>query len=367
MNSNDLVQDDVWIRKKYKRKAVCRKKWIAWCRLYLLGMVILLCFIEAVRHAENLKSQLFVLSFTASGQQDGMDQAAARLAQEQNLLLEAPLEFVNWTQKNGIQAAAGGLETVEECAALILCGRSDLLFPGYAVLDMEVRESCLISSTLSEKLFGGADTCGLTVEVQGRTLEVLDVIDSEEAFLAYEIAENDTCLLDRASVRCVPGSFGKTAESYGQLCGGWERMENRVLIWITQGMYGLVPCILWIFLICYCRCMLRNVGETDGGCAGRTERLLWKICLYLLLAGGVLLLIRSIRIPEDMIPAKWSNFEFWAEYGKRLGASCSALIRSEKKIPDIPIWKEFFRAILWGAGAVIGETVTVHGLTGRGL
>ena len=144
-------------------------------------------------------------------------------------------------------------------------------------------------------------------------------------------------------------------------------MENRVLIWITQGMYGLVPCILWIFLICYCRCMLRNVGETDGGCAGRTERLLWKICLYLLLAGGILLLIRSIRIPEDMIPAKWSDFEFWAEYGKRLGASCSALIRSEKKIPDIPIWKEFFRAILWGAGAVIGETVTVHGLTGRGL
>lgn len=334
-----------------------RKKWIAWCRLYLIGIITLLCFIEAVRHAEDLKGRLSVLNFTASGQQGGMDQTAARLAQEQNLMLEVPLEFVNWTQEDGIQAAAAGLETAEECAALLLCGRSDLLFPGYMVLDMEVRDGCLISSTLSEKLFGGADTCGLTVEVQGRTLEVLDVIDSEEAFLAYEIAENDMCLLDRASVRCMPESFGKTAESYGQLCGGWERMEDRMLAWITQGMYGLVPCILWIYLICYCRCMLRNVRGTAGGCGGRAERIFWKIFLYVLLAGGILLLIQRIRLPEDMIPAKWSDFEFWTEYGKRLGASCRTLIWSEKKIPDIPIWKEFVRAILWGTGAAIGEVL----------
>ena len=141
-----------------------------------------------------------------------------------------------------------------------------------------------------------------------------------------------------------------------------------MLAWITQGMYGLVPCILWIYLICYCRRMLRNVRGTAGGCGGRAERIFWKIFLYVLLAGGILLLIQRIGIPEDMIPAKWPDFEFWTEYGKRLGASCRTLIWSEKKIPDIPIWKEFARAILWGTGAAIGEVLllcSLHKISAR--
>ena len=68
-----------------------------------------------------------------------------------------------------------------------------------------------------------------------------------------------------------------------------------------------------------------------------------------------------VRIPEDMIPAKWSDFEFWSEYGKRLGTACQALIRSEKKIPDLPVMGEFVRALLWAAGAVAGEAVFLRG------
>lgn len=370
---------------KSKSEMLCGKKWISWCRLFLLGIVTLLCFMEAVRHAENLKDQLWVFHFTACGQQGGMDPSGARLAQEQNLKQEMPLEFVNWTQADGIQITAPALGTMEECAALLLCGRSDLLFPGYAVLDMEIQDSCLISSTLSAKLFGGADTRGLTVEVQGWPLEVLDVIDSEEAFLAYEAGENDVCLLDRAAVRSVPEGPGNVAERYQQLCGEWERMEDRALVWITQGMCFLIPFILWIFLIRYFREAARQAdmaaASTNEACGvdgnldrpnvrfmslgdtryHRMEKIIWRIFSYLLLAGGILLLIQWIRIPEDMIPAKWSDFEFWSEYGKRLGTACQALIRSEKKIPDLPVMGEFVRALLWAAGAVAGEAVFLRG------
>ena len=93
----------------------------------------------------------------------------------------------------------------------------------------------------------------------------------------------------------------------------------------------------------------------------RMEKIIWRIFSYLLLAGGILLLIQWIRIPEDMIPAKWSDFEFWSEYGKRLGTACQALIRSEKKIPDLPVMGEFVRALLWAAGAVAGEAVFLRG------
>lgn len=322
------------------------------CRLFLFGMAVMLCFMKAACHTENLKGQLGVFHFAASGRQGGVDCASAGLAQEQNLEQDALPEFVNWTQTDGVQAVSSAAGSAEDCAALLLCGRSDLLFPGYAVLDLEARNDCLISSTLSERLFGGADTRGLTVEVQGRKLEVLDVIDSEEAFLVYEAGENEVCLLDRAAVRCVSGRLGKTEEGYRKLCGEWERMESRVLIWTARGACLLVPCILWIFLVRYCMCMPQSAGRM-----GLAEKNIWKLLSGLLLAGGTLILIRKIRIPEDMIPTEWSDFEFWAEYGKKLGASCRTLLRSEKKIPDLPVWREFFRAMQWAAGAVAGEAV----------
>ena len=208
---------------------------------------------------------------------------------------------------------------------------------------------------MSGRLFGGEDTRGLIVEVQDRKLEVLDVIDSEEIFLAYEAGEQDLCSFDRAAVSCVSGEIGKTEERYQQICGGWERLEGRGLVWIAEGACFLLPCILWIFLMCYCAEMSRAAGRMER--AGRIEKIIWKALLYLLLAGGILLLIRNARIPEDMIPAKWSDFDFWTEYGKELGASCQALIRSEKKIPDIPMMKEFVKALQWAAAAVVGEIV----------
>ena len=330
-------------------EAVDRKKWRGRCLLFFLGAVTLLCFAKGVRHAELVKAHASKLDFAASGEQGGLDYAGAKSAWEENQKRDHPLEYVNWTQADGGQVSAPALGTSEECDALILCGRSDLLFPGYAVLDAEAQYGCLLSSALSGKLFGGKDTQGLMVEIQGRKLEVLDVVDSEEVFLVYEAGEQDLCTFDRAAVNCVSGEIGKTEERYQQLCGSWERMESRVLVWITQGVCSLIPCILWIFLMRYCAEMSRMER------ADRVEKRIWRSLLYLLLAGGVLLLIKMVRIPEDMIPAKWSDFDFWMEYGKRLGAACQVLLRSEKRIPDIPMMKEFAGALQWAAAAVAGE------------
>ncbi|MCI8767722.1 MAG: hypothetical protein HFH21_08030 [Ruminococcus sp.] len=337
-------------------EVVDRKKWRERCLLFLLGAVTLLCFAKEVRHAELVKAHASKLDFAASGEQGALDYAGAKSAWEENQKRDHPLEYVNWTQADGVQVSASALGTSEESDALILCGRSDLLFPGYAVLDAETQYGCLLSSALSGKLFGGKDTRGLMVEIQGRKLEVLDVVDSEEVFLAYEAGEQDSCAFDRAAVNCVSGEIGKTEEGYRQLCGSWERMESRVLVWISQGLCFLVPGILWIFLMRYCAKMSRMAGRRAER-IDKIEKRIWRSLLYLLLAGGILLLIKMVRIPEDMIPAKWSDFDFWTEYGKRLGAACQVLIRSEKRIPDIPMMKEFAGALQWTAAAVAGEVV----------
>lgn len=136
-------------------------------------------------------------------------------------------------------------------------------------------------------------------------------------------------------------------------------MESRVLVWVTQSACFLIPCILWIYLAYYCAEMLRTARRFER--ADRMEKIIWTFLLYLVLAGGILVLIRGVQIPEDMIPTKWSDFEFWTEYGKKLGASCRLLIWSEKKIPDFPIWKEFARTLQWAAGAAAGEAVFLRG------
>ena len=235
--------------------------------------------------------------------------------QEENRKRDAPLEFVNWTQMDGLLVSASGLGTVEECDVLLPCGRSDLLFPGYAVLDMETQNSCLISSALSGRLFGGENTSGLIVEVQNRKLEVLDVIDSGEAFLVYEAGEKDTTSFDRATVECASGEFSKAAGSYQQLCGEWNRMETRIFVWTAQAACILVPGILWIYLFY----LIKKYAKEKNVC--RIEKIIWKLFLYLLLVGGIIFLLQKIHIPEDMIPSKWSVPDFWMEYGKKLSAS----------------------------------------------
>lgn len=262
-----------------------------------------------------------------------------------------------------MRISAAGLGTEEECDALILCGRSDLLFPGYAVLDAESRNGCLLSSALSGELFGGKDTCGLMIETQGRELDIVDVIDSEEMFFVYESGENDLCSFDRAAVSCISGEIGKTEECIQRLFDGWERMEGRVLVWMAQGVCFLVPCILWIFLMCYCADSSRKAGQKKR--EDRIEKGIWTLLFYVLLAGGILLLIQGVRIPEDMIPTKWSDFNFWTEYGKKLGASFRLLVRSEKRIPDIRMLKEFVNVLWWAAAAVAGEIVFLFRLNLR--
>lgn len=325
------------------------KKWREWYLLFIFAMITMTCFQKLVIYAEILKSQLYKLEFVASGDYGRIDCTGARLAQKDNMRKDHPLEFVNWTQMAGMQVSASGLGNVEECDIMLLCGRSDLLFPGYAVLDMGCQYSCLISSALSDRLFGGKNTSGLIIEAQGRKLEVLDVIDSEEIFLVYEASENDTYSFDRATVQYVSGEFNKTVESFRQLCGEWKRMETRVFVWAAQIMCAVVPGIMWIYFIV----LIKKYTKEEN--TDKTEKIIWKLLLYLLLIGGVYFCLREIRIPEDIIPVKWSDSEFWIEYKKNLSISCQTMVRSEKKIPDMLMLKQIMKLLQWAAAAIIGE------------
>ncbi len=266
-----------------------------------------------------------------------MDYAAAMHAQEENLKSDAPMEFVIWTQTEGMEVTADNPGTAEECAVLPLCGRSDLLFPGYAVLDTQMQDVCLISSALSAKLFGGKDTKGLVTEASGRQMEILDVIESEEIFLVLEASEQEDCSFDRAAVRCTSEEMAKTAEAFRKLTGEWKQLDYRIPVWIAQAACLTVPFMLWIYLLY----LIKKTEKTS---------LLW----YLLLAGGLILLVLQIQIPPDMIPAKWSDFDFWREYWENLCTSWKILYRSEKKIPDLPLMTGFIKTLKWTAIAAGG-------------
>ena len=272
----------------------------------------------------------------------------AEAAWKENMERSVPLEYVNWTQEEGIQSASPELGTTEECRALLLYGRSDLLFPGCTVLDAESTDSCLLSSALSEKLFGGKDTIGLTVSVQERKLEVRDIIESEEPFIAYEAGEQDVCSFDRGTVRYAPGEYSKTVEAAGQLFGEWKLADTRILVWTARIACFVMPCILCLSLLL----MIRKYAK--GANMSVREKMLWEGLMYLFLAGVFFFLLRKMQIPEDMIPTKWSDFDFWAEYGEKLKDSCQVLIQTEKKIPDLLLVGEYVRALGWGAAAAVG-------------
>lgn len=334
--------------KRENRKKIEQTGKLLLCILIVLLVCIFLY--RAVYSRQIFENKTEILQFTAE-QYEGLDYETAKQVQTENEKSEYPIEFVNWTQIDAQRILSVQLEKEIDAAFIVLYGRSDLLFPGVPVLSAGDTEECLISSSLSEKLFGNENTIGLQVATSNRTFEVKGIIESKDSFLVYEADESDTILLDRASAATF-GDVEKTKENYRKLCGEWEVVDYPLLGYTSWFVYTAAIC----FPICCILFLVRKYGKE----AGRQnpegwEKIIWKILFWLILIFALWVVFHNISIPEDMIPSKWSDFEFWSELTDHKKAAAELLETMEKKIPDLPYWMLFRTAMLYSVMALAGE------------
>ena len=192
---------------------------------------------------------------------------------------------------------------------LIACsGNPELVIPGGNLLSWQP-EGCLVDEKTAQDLFGTLSVGGQILWCNGQSYQVLGTFESAKRAMARLAEAGDGPVLD-----CVvldpaqsssPGTEGEQFLLRHGLNG--EVIDFTLLCAVVEDLLLLLPVVLTVTLGAS---LLAGWGE---------KRTLFSRFLGLLGTGAAFALLlwmlkSRLRIPADMLPSRWSDFDFWPEW-----------------------------------------------------
>lgn len=192
---------------------------------------------------------------------------------------------VFWAELENRYVEGMALGKSVETTVIALHGRSDILFPNMPVIDEDCRKSCLISESLAYELFGGTDVKGLEISYQGNVYQVSGIFRRDEKLFLYEPSLHEQIPYNRFSVKEGSPKAINILEQELQMRYGSGRVLDYTM-----------------------------------------PRFLFEVCF-----------LTDIEFPLDMIPDKWSNFEFWTQRIEEKKEASDFLSRVQKTTADMDV------------------------------
>ena len=276
-----------------------------------------------------------------------------------------PVPFAVWGQESEKPVSNPSLGRTAYPAVLTLCGPSFLLYSSSAPLLTEDTEGCLLDRTTAQELFGTSKAVGNTLNYQNRILTVRGILEGDAPILLLQALPEDSDM-SRVSLSIpsgtAPHKFLTEFVNRHGLSGQWSSLR----FWSELAHAGtlLAPAVLLLsalfsllkttftaleFPLPFLACLLL--------CGLSWFLLLW-LCEF------------SFQLPEDFIPTKWSDFEFWSRLWKSKGDELVLLLTSEKLGPELPLFLNSLKAIGFGLLAVFLYPISLPRLSmqqNRGL
>lgn len=176
--------------------------------------------------------------------------------------------------------------------------------------------SVAISSELSQTLFGGLETSGLTIEIDGIRREICGIYDSEELEVIFPNSDEDREFYN-VDIRELGDNLNRDEISRNLQASGFgeERgiIDGRGLQSIIRFM-GYIPLVL-VIIICIARLILL---------LPRGWRL-WAIFVILLI-GAIYLPKALTKLPQWLVPNQWSDLSFWSELKENIKLQIRTII-----------------------------------------
>lgn len=289
----------------------------------LFCALFFLCFSLSLQNARSLQKlpELCTLSFGASSLSG---QEAADMAQREREE-EMACDFVLWGEKSGQTAENPELGRSAEVKSVLLYGSSSLLFPSTAPLAAGDTEGCLVDSSTAWQLFGSTAPIGSKLEFGGRKLTVRGILDTDRPLLLAEAAGKER-ELNYVTLRVPKGvPAGKAREEFAArhgLSGNWDASGTPAAL---AGTVSLAPAFLLLLSVLF------FLVKTGFSCSEFPVP--FGVCL--LAAGAVWFLLLwltefSFSIPEEYLPGKWSDFDFWGELWTQKKSELLTFLITEK-------------------------------------
>ncbi len=293
--------------------------------------------------------------------------------QNSNMQEKIP-DFCIWGQKEQVLLTNENLSRSIQADVILFCGSPGLLFEDCRVPGREDKQGCLIDEETAWRLFGSVQVTGKMITYENSQYIIRKIIPGRKGVAAFPAAgssisnETDISAAEKQLQTVQPEqnvlnrvTIKKPQEqSVNELKTSWAGcygVDIQILdMELLRGAGGvcvlLVPltvCVVFLSYLCI-------QYEKQQGWKGRAVML----CLIMSLAVLALYLFGMwIQIPDEYIPAKWSDFGFWAQLIAQKQEAVRLLIRIPKSVLDYEWGKRFLAAAGFGLAAEALTVLTV--------
>ena len=321
-----------------------KKKWKSQAKTGVLLAVMLALYASCTVSFYKLKTNGDT-STILCGTSGGLDEAGYRAFREKEEKEEHPIDFCMWTEQEGVLLRNDQISRNAEVTVMKVRGSLFVIFP-YPPSLQEDESGCYLDQTAAMELFGDQDIVGCEVDYGSRKLTVRGVTeDYGGLFLIYADPVEE---LDRITVKLKKSESSRNQIREFKVRHGLEGsvLSHNLLKETAQIFPVFLPAGIMILCLYEGRKRSRNARDIREKGVG-----------YGLLAGAVILGVAAflcfVDIPRDMIPTKWSDFDFFITWKENLETDVMSYIRCPKGLAEVPYVILFIKTFLTGLGSVI--------------
>ncbi len=280
-----------------------------------------------------------------------MEQYMERL--EENIQADSKkqtLEFCIWGQKDQVILTNENLSRSILADVIVFCGSLELLFEDCRTPGWEDRQGCLLDEEAAWALFGSASAEGKEIVLEEECYNVRRVISGRNGIVV--VPARSSKIQDTSPEKAENGQKEEMEEKILQRVT-IKRTKNQPVsdqqaAWMSQFRLS-VDLLDLEFLRGVCGfCVLLTPAAVCGvflqglwRMYRKQDQRRWKTALLsvMLLSAALILLQfqRWVWIPDDYIPARWSDFAFWSQLMKQKQEGVRLLFSIPKTVLDY-VW-----------------------------
>ena len=301
----------------------------------------IMCWGISLGYANNIESNNKTLNFYFENDKYNLELVNSIKESEKELAV------VGWAEESLQSATNLDLgKSASELNVLAIKGSSNLLVKGSNLFADDL-EGCLIDNDTSYKLFGSSNCIGREIVYNDRTLVVRGILKGSKSNMIIQIPDDSMKALDGLTIDGTDFTLNKI-EDFKMRFGISELAINGNVYYMLAKFISMIFPIIALVLI-----LIKVISSLFKS---RNKPVL--VGIYIIMALTFVFIFFKvtnikISIPLDMIPNKWSDFDFWSKMGKEYKEKIEYVLYMKKYGVDIYNIENLLKSALYSIFTII--------------
>ena len=238
------------------------------------------------------------------------------------------LAFTGWYEKEKQSVLNNNLNRTIESNIMFICGNSYLIAEGPILFEDDIK-GCLIDEETAYKLFGSYDVIGNTIIYDNREFIIRGIHRAMEDTIIMQAESDSKDKIQGLLIDISNDGIEKVkhiSERYGMKEYG---VNSAVYYNLGKMCTSLLPLIILLIIVCSA---LKKALEIKD----RPILFILSIIMIILWITAFFFITKyKISIPVDILPNKWSDFDYWKKFFQECMDKIKYVIYMKKYMIDI--------------------------------